>query len=301
MNFYKDWLMYLDYLQIEKNASKSTIVAYEKDLAHFFRFLRSENLDSLAAVNYAIIRTYLTTLHEQGLATKSINRHISTLRTFYNFLVREQTVIENPFVHLHLPKTSYTIPEFLYQAEIEKLFDSIDRSSKLGKRNAALLEVLYGTGIRVSECVQIKLDQIDFDLQTILVLGKGNKERYVPFGEFARNSLQLYINESRSELVTAKSQPQNFLFLNARGNPLTSRGVRLIINKQVNEAALTLHIHPHKIRHSFATHLLDNGADLRAVQELLGHSHLSSTQIYTHVSKDRLRKVYQTAHPRAKR
>ncbi|WP_058307825.1 tyrosine recombinase XerC [Gracilibacillus massiliensis] len=301
MNFYKDWLAYLDYLQIEKNASKSTIEAYEKDLSHFFRFLRSENLESLDAVNYAIIRTYLTTLHEQGLAKKSINRHISTLRTFYNFLVREQTVIENPFVHLHLPKTATTIPEFLYQEEIEKLFDSIDRSSSLGKRNAALLEVLYGTGIRVSECVNIKLDHIDFDLQTILVLGKGNKERYVPFGGFASQALQLYIKESRSLLITEKSQPQHFVFLNARGNPLTARGVRLIINKQVNEAALTLHIHPHKLRHSFATHLLDNGADLRAVQELLGHSHLSSTQIYTHVSKDRLRQVYQTAHPRAKR
>ncbi|GAE91640.1 site-specific tyrosine recombinase [Gracilibacillus boraciitolerans JCM 21714] len=301
MNYYKEWLKYLEYLQIEKNASKSTIEAYEKDLAHFFRFLTSENLESLSLVNYAIIRTYLTTLYEQGLVKRSISRHISTLRSFFKFLIREKIVLENPLVHLQLPRTPYKIPEFLYQEEINKLFDAIDRSSKLGKRNLALLEVLYGTGIRVSECVHITMDKIDFELQTILVLGKGNKERYVPFGDYAEKALVHYINESRSLLITEKSQPQNFLFLNARGNPLTARGVRLIINKQVEEAALTFQIHPHKLRHSFATHLLDNGADLRAVQELLGHTNLSSTQIYTHVSKDRLKKVYHTAHPRANR
>ncbi|SFM32453.1 integrase/recombinase XerC [Gracilibacillus orientalis] len=301
MNFFKYWLAYLDYLQIEKNASKLTIEAYEKDLADFFNFLTSENLQSLQDVNYSIIRTYLTTLYDKNLSRRSINRRISSLRSFYKFLLREEMAFENPFVHLHLPKTAHPIPEFVYQEEMKILFESIDQSTALGKRNIAILEVLYGTGVRVSECVQLTIDSVDLDLQTILVTGKGNKERYVPFGEYASQALQLYLKESRSLLITEKSQPHNVLFLNARGNPLTARGVRLIINKLVEEAAITLHIHPHKLRHSFATHLLDNGADLRAVQELLGHSHLSSTQIYTHVSKDRLSHVYKTAHPRAKR
>ncbi|WP_163579836.1 tyrosine recombinase XerC [Gracilibacillus saliphilus] len=301
MDFFKNWLAYLDYLQIEKNASKLTIEAYEKDIADFFEFLTSENISSLEGVDYSIIRIYLTTLYDKGLSKRSINRRISTLRSFYKFLLREQIVLENPFVHLHLPKTAHTIPEFVYQEEMKILMESIDQNTTLGKRNIAILEVLYGTGIRVSECVQLTLDSIDFDLQTVLVTGKGNKERYVPFGDYANQALQIYIKESRPSLITEKSQPQNILFLNARGNPLTARGIRLIINKLVEEAAITLHIHPHKLRHSFATHLLDNGADLRAVQELLGHSHLSSTQIYTHVSKDRLSNVYKTAHPRAKR
>ncbi|MGN8645009.1 tyrosine recombinase XerC [Gracilibacillus sp. HCP3S3_G5_1] len=301
MNFFKYWLAYLDYLQIEKNASKLTIEAYEKDIADFFQFLSSENIQALEDVDYRMIRTYLTALHDKDLSKRSINRHISSLRSFYKFLLREQIVTENPFVHLHLPKPIHTIPEFVYQEEMKVLLESIDQSTALGKRNIALLEILYGTGIRVSECVQLTIDSIDFDLQTILVTGKGNKERYVPFGDYANIALHHYVKESRSKLINEKSNHQNVLFLNARGNPLTARGVRLIINKLVKEAAITLHIHPHKLRHSFATHLLDNGADLRAVQELLGHSHLSSTQIYTHVSKDRLNKVYKTAHPRASR
>ncbi|MDX8046927.1 tyrosine recombinase XerC [Gracilibacillus sp. S3-1-1] len=301
MSFFNYWITYLEYLQIEKNASKLTIDAYEQDIADFFNFLNTENIQELKHVDYRVIRTYLTVLHDRALSKRSINRHISSLRSFFKYLLREDIVKENPFVHLHISKSSHNIPDFVYQEEMKLLLESIDQGTTLGKRNMALIELMYGTGIRVSECVQLTLDDIDFDLQTILVTGKGNKERYVPFGEFAEKSLQQYIDQSRTKLITDKSNPGNILFLNARGNPLTARGIRLIMNKLVEDAAITLHIHPHKLRHSFATHLLDNGADLRAVQELLGHSHLSSTQIYTHVSKDRLSNVYKTAHPRAKR
>ncbi|UOQ47887.1 tyrosine recombinase XerC [Gracilibacillus caseinilyticus] len=301
MNFYKSWLLYVDYLKIEKNATKLTIEAYEQDISVFFTFLKEQGLISLHEVDYGVIRTFLTTLYARDLSKRSVNRYISSLRSFYKFLVREQIVKENPFVHLQLPKRDYTIPEFMYLEEIDVLFESIDTTTALGQRNMAILELLYGTGIRVSECVKIRIEDIDFELQTIFVQGKGNKERYVPLGGFAQRAIQTYILESRDQLISQKSQPGNYLFLNARGNPLTTRGIRMIMNRLVEESAMTLHIHPHKLRHSFATHLLDNGADLRAVQELLGHAHLSSTQIYTHVSKDRLNNVYRDAHPRAKR
>ncbi|UOQ85565.1 tyrosine recombinase XerC [Gracilibacillus salinarum] len=301
MNFYKSWLLYVDYLKIEKNATKLTIEAYEQDISVFFTFLKEQSLSSLLDVDYGVIRTFLTTLYSRDLSKRSVNRYISSLRSFYKFLVREHIVKENPFVHLQLPKGDYTIPEFMYLEEIDVLFESIDTSTALGQRNMAILELLYGTGIRVSECVKIRVEDIDFELQTIFVQGKGNKERYVPLGGFAIRAIQTYLLESRHQLISQKSQSGNYLFLNARGNPLTTRGIRMIINSLVEDSAMTLHIHPHKLRHSFATHLLDNGADLRAVQELLGHAHLSSTQIYTHVSKDRLNHVYRGTHPRAKR
>lgn len=301
MKFDEAWLGYLDYLQIEKNASSRTIAAYKEDIYHFFAFLTRESITDLKDVNYSIIRNYLSSLYRQGLSKSSVSRHISSLRNFYKFQVREEKVLENPFQQLHLPKTSSYIPEFVYEEEFEYLLQSIDISTPLGKRNRALLELLYATGIRVSECTRLQLHHIDFNTDTVLVLGKGNKERYIPFGSYAKHSLQNYLAEGRSALLKENSQPESFVFLNAKGDPLTPRGVRMILNKLVEDTSLTFHLHPHKIRHSFATHLLNNGADLRSVQELLGHSHLSSTQIYTHVTTDRLSQIYKSAHPRANR
>lgn len=301
MEFNEAWLSYLDYLQIERNASTRTIHAYKEDIYHFFTFLNKEAIEDLKDVNYSIIRNYLSSLYSQGLSKSSVSRHISSLRNFYKYQVREDKVMENPFLQLHLPKTSSYIPEFVYEEELIKLLQSIDNTNALGKRNRALIELLYATGIRVSECTQLQLHHIDFAIETVLVLGKGNKERYIPFGSFAKQSLQDYLSEGRPLLIRQNSQPENFVFLNSNGNPLTARGVRLILNKIVKDTSLTFHLHPHKIRHSFATHLLNNGADLRSVQELLGHSHLSSTQIYTHVTKDRLSQIYKNTHPRANR
>lgn len=301
MDYNKYWLSFLEYLQIEKNASPLTIQAYEKDVSNFIQFLINEDVPAINEVDYFMIRAYLTELYNKGLSKRSVNRQVSSLRSFFKFMMREGIAANNPFAQLQLSKTDQPIPDMMYQEELKLLFDSIDTTTPLGKRNKALLEVLYGTGIRVSECVQLQLKNVDLELQTVLVLGKGNKERYVPFGKYAYKSLLEYIEAARPAMLNKNSRPQDYLFLNAKGNPLSARGVRTILNRLVDQASLTMDLHPHKLRHSFATHLLDNGADLRAVQDLLGHAHLSSTQVYTHVSKERLKNVYQHAHPRARK
>lgn len=222
------------------------------------------------------------------------------MRSFYLYLEREGIVENNPFSHVTLPKQKRTIPIFFYKEELEELFDVCDLSTPLGQRNQAILEVLYGTGIRVSECQSLRIDNVDFVLNTVLVLGKGNKERYIPFGQHAKDALETYINDGRRKLLEKSNGETDYVFLNARGTPLTARGIRYVLDKVVQEASLTLDIHPHKLRHTFATHILNEGADLRTVQELLGHENLSTTQIYTHVTKDHLRSVYMASHPRAK-
>lgn len=290
---------FVEYLQIEKNASSYTIQYYQEDLKSFFQFLTRESIKNLQAVNHQVIRLYLTQLHATGLSRRSVSRKISSLRSFYKFLEREDERYTNPFVHIHIPKTEHPVPGFLYKQELEKLFEISDLSEPLGQRDQAILEILYGTGIRVSECQNLKLNDIDFSIGTLFVKGKGRKERYVPFGSYAERALEVYLSDGRLKLLEKTKTTTDKLFLNFRGTPLTARGIRLILNKLVDKAALSIHLHPHKLRHTFATHLLNEGADLRTVQELLGHENLSSTQIYTHVTKDHLRDVYMKNHPRA--
>lgn len=289
------------YLQIEKNASKYTLTYYRKDIESLYLFMEKECIQELTNIDYQTVRLYLTTLYDQQLSRKSVSRKISSLRSFYRFLEREGDVDTNPFLQVSLPKSELTLPNFLYHEELEALFRVSDLSTPLGQRNQVLLELMYATGIRVSECATLTLDAIDFDLQTILVIGKGRKERYLPFGSFAAKALLRYLEDGREVLKSKSNNSNAFVFLNAKGNPITTRGIRLILNNLVKDAALTVHLHPHALRHTFATHLLDAGADLRGVQELLGHEHLSSTQIYTHVTKDRLQHVYMNSHPRAKK
>ncbi len=286
-------------MQIEKNASPYTVKYYQNDLEIFFRFLQGEGIVDLRDVDQKVVRIYLTMLYNNQLGRRSVSRKISTLRSFYKYLERENIFLSNPFVHISLPKTEKPIPGFLYKQELEKLFDVNDLGEPTGQRDQALLELLYATGMRVSECQGLRLQDIDFTIGTIFVRGKGRKERYIPFGRFAEIALETYINEGRQLLLKKTEQQTEAVFLNARGNPVTARGIRLILNKMVEKAALTVHVHPHKLRHTFATHLLNEGADLRSVQELLGHENLSSTQIYTHVTKDYLRSVYMNSHPRA--
>ncbi|WP_085508256.1 tyrosine recombinase XerC [Thalassobacillus devorans] len=292
-------LLFLEYLQIEKNASSLTIQHYEKDVDAFFLFMQTEGIASIKEVDYPLIRIFLTQLYQQKLSRRSVSRKLSCMRSFYRFLEREGKISHNPFLNVSLPKEGKPIPEFFYEEELERLFSVSDLTDPLGQRNQALLELMYGTGMRVSECVGTKVEDIDFAIGTILVRGKGRKERYVPFGQFAERALKRYIEDGRERLSQkSKAQPVQ-LFLNAKGGDLSDRGVRLILDKLVEKAAMTVNIHPHKLRHSFATHMLNQGADLRAVQELLGHENLSSTQIYTHVTKDHLRKIYRDSHPRA--
>lgn len=296
---YNDIAQFIEYMQIEKSASKLTIQAYYKDLEQFYKFLQAEDIKSWQDVHYGVIRHYLTLLYENGLSKRSVTRHLSSLRSFYHFLMRESVVEHNPFKQVQLPKAEKAIPEFFYEEELEPLFTISDIHTPLGQRNQVIIELLYAAGLRVTELIQIKKEDIDFQLETLYVLGKGNKERYVPFGRKAAEALKTYLEGGREELMK-KVEEHQFLLVNQNGRPITARGVRHILNKMMEDAAMTQNIYPHKLRHSFATHLLNNGADLRSVQELLGHSKLSSTQIYTHVTKDRLSQIYRSAHPRAR-
>ncbi|MCA1023055.1 tyrosine recombinase XerC [Halobacillus litoralis] len=289
---------FMEYLQIEKNASPLTIKHYARDIDEFYAFLTAEGT-VIESCDYSTVRVFLTRQYEAGYARKTVSRKVSSLRSFFRYLERENWLDSNPFANVSLPKAEAPIPNFFYEQELDQLFQVSDLTDPLGQRNQALLELLYGTGIRVSECVQLKTGDLDFSLNTALVLGKGRKERYVPFGRSASTALRKYMEDGRLILSAKQKEPVKTLFLNARGGPLTADGIRLILNKMVKEAALTVDVHPHKLRHTFATHMLNEGADMRSVQELLGHEHLSSTQIYTHVTKDRLRNVYMNSHPRA--
>ncbi|GEN30418.1 integrase/recombinase XerC [Cerasibacillus quisquiliarum] len=301
VNYQTCRIMFMKYLQIEKNASPYTLKFYTDDLNTFFTFLEEEQIQDLNHLNERDIRIFLTNLYKNQLSRRTVSRILSCLRSFYRFLQREEFVNQNPFMHISLPKSEKKLPSFLYQEELEKLFHVSDMTTPLGQRNQALLELLYATGIRVGECVKIRVSDIDFDIGTVFVTGKGNKERYVPFGSFAATALKTYIEDGRNSLLEKTESQTNCLFLNVRGQPLTDRGIRFILNKMVEKTSLTVNIYPHKLRHTFATHMLNAGADLRTVQELLGHEHLSTTQIYTHVTKDYLRHVYMNSHPRAKK
>lgn len=290
--------LFVEYLQMEKNYSQYTIDHYQHEVVEFFMFMDEQTLNDINAVQYMDARLYLTKLFERKLSKKTVAKKISCLRSFYKFLLREKLAEENPFALVAIPKIEKRLPQFFYEDELQLLFQSCESETPLGQRNQAILELLYATGIRVSECCQIRIEEIDFYLSTVLIHGKGNKERYVPFGSKAKNALQLYINSGRNSLVSEKKS-HNVLFVNHRGGPLTDRGVRKILNGMIEKSALNGNIHPHMLRHSFATHLLNHGADLRSVQELLGHAFLSSTQIYTHVTNEHLRKTYMEHHPRA--
>ena len=289
---------FIEYLTIEKNYSEHTVSQYKKDIEDFFMFMNEQGISDICEVDVNVARLYMTSLYEKRYAKRSISRKISSLRSFYKLLNREKIVEDNPFSYVSTPKLEKRLPQFFYEEELEHLFHVCDESTPIGQRNKALLELLYGTGIRVSECVNIELQHIDEFLSVILVKGKGNKERYVPFGSMAKNAIVQYINDGRKKLMDNK-QSHSFLFVNHRGGKLTDRGIRHILNDLIEKTAKLSHIHPHMLRHTFATHMLNNGADLRSVQELLGHSSLSSTQVYTHVTKEHLRRSYLKHHPRA--
>lgn len=301
MPILQDYLnQFILYLETEKNASAHTIAFYKRDILLFNEFLEKEMVEMQEA-DAQTVRIFLTELYDRKLSRKSVSRTLSSLRSFYRFLEREQETNKNPFVHISLPKQEKRIPDFFYQQELSELFDATDTSTPLGQRDRAILEVIYATGMRVSECQGLKMHHIDFAIGVLIVMGKGRKERYIPFGQYAEDALKTYIDEGRQELRKKATSETDYVFLNARGNPITTRGIHYILDRLIKKTSLTVRMHPHKLRHTFATHMLNEGADLRAVQELLGHESLSSTQIYTHVTKDRLRNVYMNSHPRARK
>jgi len=287
-----------NYIESEKRYSENTSISYMDDIHNLINFLDNEQFGDLLTVSPRIARFYTATLHE-NYSPKSIARKISSVRSFYNFIVREDLIEENPFSDIELPKREKRLPKFIYPEEIESLFTSIDTSTILGIRNYLILEFLYGTGVRVSELCNIKLNDIDYYQNLCLIHGKGSKDRLVPLHHRLINEISDYVITTRKDLL--KTKECKYLFLNHRGDNITPRGIRMVINSIMLNSGAALKISPHTLRHTFATHLLNNGADLRSIQELLGHEHLSSTQIYTKVSKEKLKDAYMNAHPRARK
>jgi len=294
---------YINYLEAERNASAYTVRNYTTDLLGskkingFFTFLKEKGLKSLDEVDRSTLRDYLTYLMEQGIAKASIARKLSAIRSFYRYLLREEMVPTSPVATTSSPKLDKRLPSFLSIKEINRLLKAPDLTTPQGQRDRALLEMLYASGLRVSELTNLRLGQVKLDTGEIRVRGKGDKERVALMGKPAAAALRAYLNQGRPELLGEKRS--NFLFLNRAGGHMAERSVQRRLEKYAKIAGVSKRVHPHMLRHTFATHLLDGGADLRVVQELMGHANLSSTQIYTHVTKNRARKVYLSAHPMA--
>ncbi len=292
---------FLIYLRVNKNYSIRTLESYGLDLRQFLTFFDNESILTLEHIDHLLLRKYLATLKEEQLARRSIARKISCLRSFFKFLCRQGYLTDNPIVGVSTPKLEKRLPEFLYPEELESLLKLPDISGVLGIRDQAILEVFYSSGLRLQELVGLTMVDLDLDGGYLRVYGKGSKERLVPLGGCAKRALIKYLKEVRPQLVSkgnSSKQPMN-VFLNYRGTRLSGRSIQRLMDKYLQQLALHRKISPHTLRHTFATHLLENGADLRVVQELLGHVDISSTQIYTHLTKERIRAVYLKSHPRA--
>lgn len=280
-----------------QNRSEHTVIAYHNDIMQFLNFLGQEmgvepEKVSIEEVTVDWVRSFLSDLTDQGLERKSMARKLAALRSFFKFLCKDGYLTQNPVQRISTPKLGRKLPEFLYLEQMEKLLQTPDCTTVLGVRDQVILELLYGSGLRVSELAILNREDVDIDQMLLRIKGKGKKERLVPMTKYALEAIQAYLN--------MRENSQKALLLNYQGSRLSVRSIRRILNNLANQAGLPLHIHPHMLRHSFATHLLDGGADLRSVQELLGHAKLSSTQIYTHLTRERLREVYDETHPRAK-
>lgn len=292
---------YLSYLKNQRRYSGHTLSNYQRDLKDFLAFW-SRNFPPSAwrQANYQQARQYLYFLQQRSLARATIARHVAALRSFFKFLTRTKKAKANPWALLSTPRLSKKLPNFLYPEEIKKFLEAPDAATPKGSRDRAILELIYATGLRVSELVGIRLADLDLARGEIRVIGKGSKERIVLLGKYAQASLRDYLDKARPVLDrTAGDRSDRFLFLNKGGGRLSVRHVQRLILAVSNKIGLGRRITPHSLRHTFATHLLAGGADLKSVQELLGHSSLSTTQVYTHLTKERLKNIYDRAHPRA--
>ena len=289
---------FIDYLKKIRNYSSHTCKNYYKDLIEYVTFLKVENLD-YSDMNYDLSLNYLVFLNKRKDSKATISRKLSSLRSFYKYLVKIEKVKTNPFLLVSSPKKEKRIPKFINYNDMDEIFNVPDINTPIGLRDRLILEILYASGIRVSELVNIKIKDIDFSNRTILILGKGNKERMVSFGEYALDIMNLYMKNSRNILLGSISS--EYLVVGKKQEKLTTRRVEQIVDDIIKKTSLKLNVTPHMFRHTFATHLLDNGCDLLAVQELLGHESLATTEIYTHVSNEHLRNVYLKCHPRNKK
>lgn len=294
---------YQQYIYIEKSLSANTIEAYISDIQQFTNFLlpgiEDKNLidKELLEVKFQTIQAYINFLYSAGIQARSQAREISALRSFYRYLVYEKLIIEDPTQLIELPKISKKLPEVLSVTEIEKMIAQVDLSNAEGERNKAIVEIMYGCGLRVSEVIGLKISQLHFEENYIRVIGKGNKERLIPIGQTAIDAVMAYLEGSRTK-VKIKKGMEGILFLNRRGSALTREMIFIIIKQLALLAGIEKNISPHTLRHSFATHLIEGGADLRAVQDMLGHESITTTEIYTHLDHDYLRSTIALHHPR---
>jgi integrase/recombinase XerD len=290
---------YLSYLRIERGASENTISSYTNDLLMFEKFLNEKSNGELEDIEKTHIRAFVSELHKRGYSPSSIMRIFSAVRGFFKYLLREEVIKKDPLKGIILPRVKRSLPKPLTLEEVEKLLSAPDTSTPLGLRDSAMLEMMYAAGLRVSELISLKTENIDLNYGYVRIKGKGKKERLVPVGEVAIERVKEYLEKARGTLLGKKES--EYLFVNRRGGKMTRQRFWGIIKEYARKCGIPLEkISPHVIRHSFATHLLERGADLVSVQNLLGHSSLTTTQIYTLVNKERLRKVYEDYHPRAK-
>jgi integrase/recombinase XerD len=287
---------FLDYLRVEKGLASNSIECYQRDLTDFARHLKRQGKD-LPRVDREDIRNFLMTLYQRGLSARSVARHLVTLRNLFRFLAREGEFRNDPTAEIDAPKIGQSLPKYLTAGEVETLLQQPDLSTPMGLRDKAMLETLYATGMRVSELIGLRWEDFEINLGVVRCRGKGNKERLIPVGKSALRAVEAYVQRGRAALL--KNRSSAFLFLNRRGGRLSRVGFWKILAGYGRAAGIASPLTPHVVRHSFATHLLERGADLRSIQLMLGHSDISTTQIYTHVLKERLKQVYHQHHPRA--
>lgn len=290
---------YLHFLQVERQLSMNTLTSYERDLKVYIKDLvKVQQIASLDKVERIHILSHLQSLKSGGKSSRTLARHISSIRSFHQFLLRERVSNTDPTVHLEMPQMDRTLPKILSIEEVEVLLATPTAMKPQGLRDRAMLELLYATGMRISECISLNMEDLHLTMGFVRCFGKGGKERIIPLGRTALSACEEYLREGRPKLIKPESRTDS-IFVNQRGKGLTRQGVWKLMKEYAVKAGIQNEITPHTLRHSFATHLIENGADLRAVQEMLGHADISTTQIYTHVSKTRLKDVYKQFHPRA--
>lgn len=293
---------FLDHLELERNYSQKTVVSYQSDIEKFFDFLLKEGV-LMDQVDLIVIRNFLTNELQNGISKRSCRRRLSSLKQFYTFMQKKGWVEDNPFLYIQTPKTEKKYPHALYKEQVQEVLkNNALRTDELAIRDQAILSVLYYCGLRAAELVALTMQDVNLRNRMLVVKhGKGNKERLVPFTDDCREALQKYLNEERPKLAIKSKELQSILFLNNKGNPLTTRGLEYILDSIQQKTGTFVGLHPHILRHSFATHLLENGADLRVIQDLLGHKSLNATQVYTHVTAEAMKQEYIDAFPRARK
>lgn len=288
---------YLEYLKVERKYSNKTILSYKDDLIEYNEFL-GNNFTNILNIDMNIVNNYMKYLYDRKITKSSISRKLSSIRGLYNYLVREDIIKENHFNKIQNPKRELYLPKFLKDEELDKIFSVCNSNNPTEERDTLIIELLYATGVRASELVNIKIKDINREEKLIKVLGKGNKERMVIYNNHTKKALDTYLKDGYNYFNKKSSE---YLILNKNGNKLSERYIREIINKKVSQASLDIKISPHTLRHTFATDILENGADLMTVKELLGHESLNTTSIYTHITNEQIKKTYNLAHPRAKK